>query len=182
MANAQHVEPHEVYTIKSGDSTLTEKFVEALCHAARTKSGAERPGLPSDLEALIVLAAGTGYMDNDQPQKSLRWHQKFGKECYCTATEEFPAGSILRQVVHADFREFANIVGPNNRLTLDLWQTDPDGLNIFEYINKQRISMEARYDDKRFEFQQDEKWRNIMFFYFLFSEYRVTLMRQMEEE
>lgn len=168
------VEPEEVYIIQSGDSTLSKKYVAALCIAARTKAGAERPGLPSDLEALIVLAAGTGYMDADQPAKSLKWHRKFGQQCYCNATENYPEGSILRQVVHSNFREFANIVGPNNRLSLDLQQTDPDGLNIFEYINKQRIDIEASYDNKRFEFQQDEKWRNIMFFYFLFSEYRVN--------
>lgn len=181
LANAQYIEPREVYTINSGDSTLSEKFVKALCQAARTKSGSERPGLPSDLEALIVLAAGTGYYDSDQPQKSLRWHNQYGSSCRCPASEDFPAGSILRQVVHANFREFANIVGPNNRLSLDLLQTDADGLNIFEYINKLRMEIEASHNDKRFEFQQDEKWKDIMFFYFLFSEYRVILMRQMEE-
>ncbi|MTI28356.1 hypothetical protein [Fulvivirga kasyanovii] len=181
MACAQYVEPHEVYTVTSGDSTLSKKFIKALCEAARTKSGAERPGLPSDLEALIVLAAGTGYNDADQPQKSLKWHEKYGSSCYCPASKNFPEGSILRQVVHANFREFANIVGPNNRLTLDLLQTDADGLNIFEYINKRRMEIEASHNDKRFEFQQDEQWKDVMFFYFLFSEYRVILMRQMEE-
>ncbi|MBL6445230.1 hypothetical protein JMN32_02850 [Fulvivirga sp. 29W222] len=178
---AQHIEPHEVYDITPTDSTLSEKFVEALCKAARTRSGEGRPGLPSDLEALIVLAAGTGFSDHDQPQKSLSWHQKFGRYCHCKSTDEFPAGSFLRQAVNANFREFANIVGPNNRLSLDLLQTDADSLNIFEYINKQRIDIEASHNNKRFEFQQDEKWKNIMFFYFLFSEYRVILMRQMEE-
>ncbi|UII29983.1 hypothetical protein LVD17_16925 [Fulvivirga ulvae] len=179
---AQYIESHEVYAINAGDSTLSEKFIEAICLAARTKSGSDRPGLPSHLEALIILAAGTGYHDADQSQKSLRWHRKFGNSCYCSGSCKFPEGNILRQVVHADFREFANIVGPNNRLSLDLLQPDAtDGLNIFEYINKERIDIEASHNDKRFEFQQDERWKNLMFFYFLFSEYRVVLMRQMEE-
>lgn len=165
----------DIYQVKNGDSTLAPAFVKALCKAAREKTGANNPGFPSTLESLIIIASGTGYLDSDQPQKSFRWHSKLGRQCQCEATEGFPAGDFLRQMVHSNYRDFANIVGPNNRLSLDLSLKDPnDGLTIFEYINKTRIDIEASHDDKRFEFQQDETWRNIMFFYFLFSEYRVN--------
>ncbi|ELR73617.1 hypothetical protein C900_02702 [Fulvivirga imtechensis AK7] len=164
-----------IYKIKNGDSTLAPTFIKALCKAAREKTGADNPGTPSTLESLVIMAAGTGYLDEDQPEKSMRWHSKFGSQCQCEATEEFPAGDFLRQVVHSNYRDFANLVGPNNRLSLDLSLKGPnDDLTIFDYINQIRIDIEASHDNRRFEFQQDEAWRNIMFFYFLFSEYRVN--------
>ncbi|MEM6525053.1 MAG: hypothetical protein AAF693_14720 [Bacteroidota bacterium] len=80
--------------------------------------------------------------------------------------------NFLRLVVISNFRAFANIIGPKNRLPLDFDLVDPvDSLNIYDFVNNRRIEIEARYDDKRFEFQQDEEWRNLMFFYFLFSEF-----------
>lgn len=164
-----------IYVAQNGDSTLSPAFVKALCEAARTKAGEGNVGVPTVLESLIISAADTEYMHKEQPGKSLRWHRKYGSQCYCEATDRYSAGSFLRQVVHSNFREFANIVGPNNRLSLDLTIPDPnDHLTIMEYINKTRIDLEASHQDKRFEFQQDERWRNIMFFYFLFSEYQVN--------
>lgn len=168
------VEPTDIYIIKSGDSTLSPQFVAALCKAARLETlDDEFP--PGPLEEIIIRAAGTAYMDPDQPVKSLQWHKRFGKECYCEAKGKYPAGDILRQVVYSNYRKFADIVGPRKRLPLDLNLRDPnDNLTIYEYIDEKRMKLEAKHDNKRFEFQKDEEWRNIMFFFFIFSEYRVN--------
>ena len=81
----------------------------------------------------------------------------------------------MRLVVQSNFRDFANIIGPNNRLSLNLELKDVnDQMTLLEYVNKRRIDIEKSYNDKRFEFQQDDEWRNIMFFYFLFSEYSIN--------
>ncbi|MEQ8925030.1 MAG: hypothetical protein RLO81_04410 [Fulvivirga sp.] len=161
-------------TIYETEGTLSEDFITALCHYSRNPP-ADSESAPTPLERLILRATGTEFKSEDQPIKSLAWHKKFAEQCYCTETVEFEQGDFLRQVVQSNFREFANIIGPNNRLSLYLEFKDPnDGMNILEYVNHKRIAIEKRYDDKRFEFQQDEEWRNIMFFYFLFSEFSIN--------
>ncbi|QSE96933.1 hypothetical protein [Fulvivirga lutea] len=161
-------------TIYTPENNLTDQFVASLCDAARNPPPSDQLA-PSKLELLIIQAAGTEFQAEDQAAKSLEWHKKYAEQCYCSQTEKFEKGGILRQVVQSNFREFANIVGPNNRLSLYLEFKDPhDGMTILEYINNKRISIEKAHDDKRFEFQQDEEWRNIMFFYFLFSEFSIN--------
>ncbi len=161
-------------TIYTKNNKLTTAFVAKLCAAARYKIGVEKIG-PTDLESDIIFAAGTIYGAEDQAELSFKWHTKYGSQCQCPANGEFEAGDILRQVVNSNFREFANIIGPKNRLPLDLSLKDPvDGMTILEYINNQRVLLEKKHDNDRSKFQEDIKWRNIMFFYFLFSEYSIN--------
>lgn len=155
------------------DSTLTSEFIRELCEAARTKAGEGKA--PSYLEQLINKAAGTYYKDSNQHTLSLKWHKKYAVECMCEEKKKFERGDFIRQTVQSNFREFANIIGPNNRLALDLSFRDPiDSLNVFDYVNAKRIALEEKHKNQRFEFQQDKKWRNIMFFYFLFSEFSIN--------
>lgn len=153
---------------------LTNEFINELCIAAREHTGNEDAG-PSKLEELINYAAGAIYNEKDQPLLSYKWHTKYGVQCYCEGTTKFKKGDIIRQVVQSNYREFANIIGPNNRLSLNLELIDPnDSLTVLEYVNQERKRLEKEHNDKRFEFQQDEEWRNIMFFYFLFSEFSIN--------
>ncbi len=159
--------------IYNKDSSLTKEFVTELCIAARNKTRTKKGH--SYLEQLINRAIHTFQQDSTQQISSLKWHKKFASQCCCEKTKTFEEGDFIRQVVQSNFREFANIIGPNNRLSLHLSSKDPrDGFNIFEYVNSKRISLEEKHKNKRFEFQQDEEWRNIMFFYFLFSEFSIN--------
>ena len=127
------------------------------------------------LEQLINEAAGTHRGDSLQSQKTLSWDRRHIHALYCAAEGRHEAGDLIRQAIKSDFREFANIIGPNRHLTLDLFAPDPhDSLNSFEYIDARRQLYEARHNNDRAKFQQDEDWRKIMFYYFLFSEYKVN--------
>ncbi|MEL7001870.1 MAG: hypothetical protein AAFN93_03950 [Bacteroidota bacterium] len=169
------VEEKNVYIVQGNDSSLSRMFIQELCQAARTKSGWDANFSRSDLETLILMAAGTDLQDSLKATKTKKWHSKFGRQCQCGEQLEFPKGDFLRQVVHSNFRAFANRVGPNNDLALDLTQKSPvDNLTIYQYVNKERKRLEAKHHDLRFEFQQDEEWRNIMFFYFLFAEFSIN--------
>ncbi|MTI38738.1 hypothetical protein [Fulvivirga lutimaris] len=162
------------YPIYKTTNQLSPQFINALCQAARTKQKVDN-SFTSQLEVLISEAAGINYKSEELPETSFKWFTKYGDQCHCPSDENFEEGNILRQVVQANFREFANIIGPNNRLSLNLEMKDAkDGLTLLEYVNKCRIDIEKSHNDKRFEFQQDEEWRNIMFFYFLFSEYSIN--------
>lgn len=165
----------DIYISAGKNSKLSAKFVDALCDAARKARESDNSFAPSELEALIIMAASTGMDDSLKADKVKRWHARYGRQCQCEASKNFPKGSFLRQVVHSNYRSFANKVGPRNELPLNLSLKGPhDDLTIYEYINQERIRLEAKHHDKRFEFQQDEDWRNIMFFYFLFSEYSIN--------
>lgn len=169
------IDESDIYLVRANDSTLSKKFIQEICKAARTRSGDNNTNGFSDLEALIIMAANTGPTDSTKAAKAKKWHTRFGKYCQCDAHENFPKGDFLRQVVHSNYRSFANKVGPYNELSLDLNLRSPiDDLTIYEYINQERIRLEAKHDNRRFEFQQDEEWRNTMFFYFLFAEYSVN--------
>ena len=160
--------------IYTSENTLSLQFINEICNAARNKEGEGKLGA-SQLEKLISEAAGTFYTDSLQPILSFKWHKKYASQCICEKTEEYERGDILRQIVQSNFRKFANLVGPNNRLALDISFKDPvDSLTIREYVNQKRIALERKHHDRRFEFQQDEEWRNIMFFYFIFSEFSIN--------
>lgn len=179
MLKAQSNDP--IYHIKRGDSTLSEAFVNELCTAARYPETN-----PTDentkLEELILKAAGTSYSDSLSSVKTNKWYLKYGLNVSCPADSLFPQGNFLRQVVHSNFREFANLIGPNRALELNvLAKTDADNLSLYEYTNELRKVLEAKHDNRRFEFQQDEEWRNIMFFYFLFSEYKINYEQNLEK-
>jgi hypothetical protein len=162
------------YPIYKAKDQLSPQFISAICTAARTKQKTAN-SFVTELEVLISEAAGIKYKSEELPEISFKWFTKYGSQCHCPSDENFEEGNILRQVVQADFRGFANIIGPNNRLSLNLEMKDAkDGLTLLEYVNKKRIDIEKSHNDKRFEFQQDEEWRNIMFFYFLFSEYSIN--------
>lgn len=153
---------------------LSQEFIQEVCRAASDPTLRPSTG-PSYLEKLINRAAGTSYKDSLQPEFVRKWHAKYAKGLTCPATDFFSGGDFLRLVVTTNFREFANLVGPTNRLPLDLSFVDPkDSLTIFEFVNQKRIHLEEKHHGKRFEFQQDEEWKNIMFFYFLFSEYNIN--------
>ncbi len=153
---------------------LTTNFLQALCDAAvdpvhRGGTGA------SYLEKLINTAAGTYHLDSLQPVATKNWHSKFASELRCPAYNDFPESNFLRLIVETNYRDIANLIGPKNRLSLDLTHRDTkDSLTIFDYINRRRIQLEKKHNDRRFEFQQDQEWKNIMFFYFLFSEYNIN--------
>lgn len=165
----------EIYNYNNSTKILSQKFINALCKAARNQKNIDDPLAPSELEALIVMAAETGTDDSLKSKKVRNWHSKYGNSCQCPATKKYPAGDFLRQVVHSNNRSFANRVGPNNDLPMDLTLQSPaDGLTIYEYINKERIRLEAKHHDLRYEFQKDQDWRDLMFFYFLFSEYGIN--------
>ncbi|MEM9389448.1 MAG: hypothetical protein AAGA02_03180 [Bacteroidota bacterium] len=156
----------QIYSTSGTDSTLTTPFVKALCQSVITRA---RYKGKFELENLIVEAAA-----NERPDslKTVKWHSKYGNECMCPATEDFEQMNFLRLIVLSNFRDFANLIGPGNRVALDFNLLDSsDSLNIYDFVNTLRKSIESSYDDKRFEFQQDERWKNVMFFYFLFSEF-----------
>ena len=162
------------YPIYNTKGQLSSQFINAICQAARSKQKISN-SFVTELEVLISEAAGINHKSEELPEVSFKWFTKYGKQCHCAADKNFEEGNVLRQVVQADFREFANIIGPNNRLSLNLdLKDEKDGLTILEYVNKRRIDIEKSHSDKRFEFQQDDAWRNIMFFYFLFSEYSIN--------
>jgi len=170
-----------IYTVQKGDSALTMSFIESACAAARKHIETE-PGKPFLLEQLILNASGASFKKENTASKTFTWHSKYGAQIQCTATNDYPAGNFLRQIVYSGFRDFANIVGPKNRLSLNLHQKDPyDSLSLFEFVDEHRIEIENRHKNNRFEFQQDEEWRNIMFFYFLFSEYKINYDAHLKE-
>lgn len=176
MVNHTHgqISENEIYVTRGNSTVLSQKFINEICSAARNKTGADDLVTATYLEQLIVMAAGTSLDDSLKATKAKRWHSKYGPYCQCKATEKYPEGDFLRQVAHSNFRSFANKVGPKNDLSLDLSLKSPlDGLTIYEYINKERIRLEAKHHDRRFEFQQDEEWKDMMFFYFLFSEFGI---------
>lgn len=170
-----------IYIINNGDSTLSPKFVKSMCIAARNHLETE-PGKPFLLEQLILDASGASFNQENTPNKTLPWHSKFGGDILCESSDKYPAGNFLRQIVYSGYRDFANIIGPKNRLSLNLHQKDSyDSLSMFEFVDKHRIEIEKRHNNNRFEFQQDEEWRNIMFFYFLFSEYKINYDAHLKE-
>jgi len=168
------VEYLKPYRIVNGDSLLTEEFVKQLCLSLREKSES-MPGYPSYFEQLLNLAAGAHYRFQTQRARVLDWWKTFTNQCVCQRQgNKFPEGGLLKQLVHADFRDLANIIGPNGRLTLDLEMPDPvDGLDILSYVKKTRSEREARFDNNRKRFQNDETWKTMSFFLMLFTEYDV---------
>ena len=168
----QKISFNEMYQVYKGDTIMRDDFVLRICEAARKKTGQER--YHSDLEKLISSAAFTAPGEDDQQLKVARWWKEFGIQCYCPRKRKFPGGNFMRQVFHADFRLFANIIGPGDRLTLDIDLPDPsDGLTLFEYINQQRIAREDHFDNNRGKFQKDKQWQSFIFFFMLFSEYKI---------
>ncbi len=162
----------DIYVTVDNDSVLTTAFVKKLCRATREHIRLDNGQM--EVEKLILEAVGIKLGDTLQSQKSFKWHQRFGNQCHCEKNKHFPEGNFLRQMVWSNYRQFANIIGSHNRLPLDLNLKDSqDGRTIYEFINSLRLELEAKHDDRRFEFQQDEEWRNVMFFYFLFSEYSI---------
>ena len=156
----------QIYSTNGTDSALTAQFVKALCQSVITR--AKYKG-KFELENLIVKASA-----NESPNslKIVKWHGKYGNECICPATKDFEQMNFLRLIVLSNFRDFANLIGPRNRVPLDFnLQDSSDSLNIYDFVNTLRKSIEFSYDNKRFEFQQDDQWKNVMFFYFLFSEF-----------
>ncbi|MTI20117.1 hypothetical protein E1176_03720 [Fulvivirga sp. RKSG066] len=163
------------------DSTISPQFIKTLCHTVRYDHEM-KPGSPLPTEKLILVASGAHYKREETPEISKRWHNQHGAEIYCEVDENYPAGDFLRQIILSNNRDFANIVGPKNRLSLDLEVKDPrDQLNIYEFIDQQLAIVEDRYDNDRAQFQQDEGWRNMMFFYFLFSEYKINYDAEIKE-
>lgn len=163
---------HNIYEITGNDSILTAAFIKKICRAIKQKGKLDNGQM--EAESLILKAADVSTKDTIQATKSIAWHNKYGNQCYCEAKDDFLEGNFLRQMVYADFRRFANIIGLHNRLPLDLTLKDSkDGRTIYKFINDLRLELEAGHDNRRFEFQQDEEWRNVMFFYFLFSEYSI---------
>lgn len=166
---------NSIYQVnQKGDSSLTPYYIDNVCQAVRSHEESEKLAI-SRLEELILTAAGTSRIDSNSSSKTLRWHKKFGSQLICDSTKNYPNGSFLEQMVLSNFREFANLIGPNNHLTLETHIEKPDHPdNLFNFVDSLRLELEARHDNRRFEFQQDEAWRNIMFFYFLFSEYKIN--------
>ena len=161
----------KVYRYTRNDTLLTRDFVDKLCEAARTKSGSRDPDRPSDLEKLINIAAGTSFKAGDQSVRVAMWWGKYFSDCRCERNYDFPEGDILRQIVHSDFRDFANLVVPKGRLALNLSLTDPmDNRTIYQYVNALRENIEKSYDHHPPSFQNDLNWKKVMFFQFLFSE------------
>jgi len=181
VGHAQIIIFKEIYIVENGDSVLTKKFITEACEAARYPLD-PLPGKPFLLEQLILKASNSTFKSDSTPVKTNRWFKHHGQQCHCEADEKYPAGNLLRQVVLSDYREFANIIGPNKRLALDLYVKDKaDGLNIFQFVDKKLQLIEGSHDNDREAFQKDEKWKNIMFFYFLFSEYKINYGAQLKE-
>lgn len=171
----------QIYTIKNGDSILSAAFVTQLCHAARYPKETKTGG-PEKLEQLILSASNADFNEENTPSKTFRWHNQFGNQAYCKADDTYPPGNFIRQAILSNYRDFANIIGPKNRLTLNLKLKDPhDHLNIFEFVDKRIAQLEEKHDNRRFEFQQDKEWQNMMFFYFLFSEYKINYDAKLKE-
>lgn len=174
IAQDGRVEYLKPFRIVNGDSLLTDEFVKQLCLSLREKLES-MPGYPSYFEQLLNLAAGAHYKFPNQRARVLEWWKRFSHQCVCQRQRnKFPEGGLLKQIVHADFRDLANIIGPNGRLTLDLERPDPvDGLNILSYVRKARSEREAHFENNRKRFQNDETWKTMSFFFMLFTEYDV---------
>jgi len=168
------VEYLKPYRNVSDDSLLTDEFVKQLCLSLREKPES-RPGYPSYFEQLLNLAAGAHYRFPTQRAQVSGWWKRFSHQCVCQKQRnKFPEGGLLKQIVHADFRDLANIIGPNGRLTLDLEIPDPvDGLDILSYVKRARNEREAYFENNRKRFQNDETWKTMTFFLMLFTEYDV---------
>ena len=135
--------------VYQADSSLSNEFVTALCDASRHRTMVAGGNI-TYLEQLINEAAGTHRGDSLQSQKTLSWHKRHIHALYCAAEGRHEAGDLIRQAIKSDFREFANIIGPNRHLTLDLFAPDPhDSLNSFEYIDTRRQLYEARHNNDR---------------------------------
>jgi len=171
----------QIYTVITGDSILSAPFVTKICHAARYHEEKEAGG-PEKLEQLILEASNADFNGKNTPRKTFKWYNKFGNQAYCKADDTYPAGNFIRQAILSNYRDFANIIGPKNRLTLNLKLKDShDNLNVFEFVDKRIAQLEEKHDNRRFEFQQDEEWQNMMFFYFLFSEYKINYDAKLKE-
>ncbi len=165
----------DIYIIENGDSSLNETFVAQLCEAARTHANSDDPNVPSDFERLLNAGAGTEFKAEGQKEKVFNWWTRFGSDCHCEKQKrKFPAGNVLRQVVHSDFRAIVNYLGPHGRLSLNLQMPDSeDGLNILQWVTQQRDVVQEKYNNERLRFQKDKNWRRIIFYYMLFTEYQV---------
>ena len=174
VAQDGDVEYLKPYRIVNGDSLLADEFVRQLCLSLQEKSGS-MASYPSYFEQLLNLAAGAHYRFPTQRAKVLAWWKRFSNQCVCQRQRnKFPEGGLLKQIVHADFRDLANIIGPNGRLTLDLEITDPvDGLDILSYVIKVKDEREAHFENNRKRFQNDGTWKTMIFFMMLFTEYDV---------
>ena len=162
----------EMYDINGTDTVLKKDFIEKICQAARNKTGEEQ--YHTELEKLVSTAALTSPGAPEQQQNVAEWWKNYGISCQCPATKKFPEGNFLRQTFHSDFRLFSNIVGPEGRLSIDLDLLDPsDGLTLLEYINRYREKIEEKYDHNRKKFQKDKEWQAFIFFFMLYSEYRI---------
>ncbi|MDX1629283.1 MAG: hypothetical protein R3345_11325 [Fulvivirga sp.] len=162
-----------IYKINDGDTVLAKSFINELCAAARNQQ--ENKTGPTKFEKLILQAANTHRKAPLSGTKTQKWHSQYADQIYCEANDNYPAGGLARQLIYSNNRSLANLIGPKNRLALDLTHKDPqDSLNVFQFIDRELARLEARHDNRRFEFQQDKDWRNMMFFYFLFSEYRIN--------
>lgn len=154
-----------IFRIENVDSVLTEGFIKSICQAIESQEFSDGKYVLENL----IQSASSGF--GPDSTKTRLWHSRFGNQCLCP-NKEGVYSNFLRMVVLTNFRGFANHIGPKNRTSLDFELKDPsDSLNIYDFVNSLRKKIEAEHEDKRFEFQQDERWRNLMFFYFLFSEF-----------
>lgn len=166
--------------VYQSDSSLTQDFIEEVCSAARNKTGSGDPNNASELEKLLNKAAGTEFKAPGQTNKLGAWWKEYAHQIHCRKEKGFPEGGLLRQIVFADFRSFANHIGPNGRLALDLELKDPvDSLTILEFVTKEREKIESEYP--REEFQKNNTWKKLIFYYMLFTEYKVQ-KQVLEEE
>ncbi|MEM7106843.1 MAG: hypothetical protein AAF519_01365 [Bacteroidota bacterium] len=116
------------------------------------------------MEFLVSLTSANLKPDSS---RNLQWHRRYGNPCIYPATDSYREMNFLRLVLTSNFSAFANSIGLKNRLPLDFNWVDPgDPLHIYDFVNHLRKKIEASYDNKRFEFQQDEGCRNTMFFFF----------------
>jgi len=168
--------------IYNADSSLSRGFLDEICSAVRSRADIDLPGQPTKFESLISMAAGTGYKSTEQPVKIKNWWLKYKNQCNCGENKKIDAGHLLEQLIAADFRNAANLIGPNGRLDLALEVPySGNGTTVLQYSRIQLDIIEEKYNHERIRFQKNKNWKRLMFYFMLFTEYQVQYEVKMDE-
>ena len=168
--------------IYNADSSLSREFLDEICQAVQARTDIDVSDQPTKFESLISIAAGTYYKSFEQPLKIKNWWLKYKNQCNCEEYKRFEAGHLLEQLIAADFRNAANLIGPNGRLDLALEVPYSGNVTtVLQYSRMQIDIIEEKYNYQRIKFQKNKNWKRLMFYLMLFTEYQVQYEVKMDE-
>ena len=167
-------------SIYDSKQNLSVNFLNKLCTSIRIKE--ETIQQQTEFERLLNIAAQTSHLDSLQPVMIRNWFLKNRKQCECPAAKKLESGHLIEWIIAVDFRDAANLIGPNGRLNLALETPYSNSeITALQYTRNQLDLIETKFNHDRLKFQKNKDWKRFIFYFMLFTEYKVQYEVKMEE-